>query len=137
MWNRKIFLWTKLALTGETYPAEKHAGIAEADAPISKRNNSLFQGTHVVSGTAKAIVVHIGDETEFGKVSQKLQATAPENDFEHGVRMFGYFLIKLTAILVVAIFAINVFLKRPVLESFMFSLALGSWSYSSIAAGDH
>ncbi len=112
------------ALTGETYPAEKRAGIVDANAPINKRTNSLFQGTHVVSGTVNAIVVHIGNETEFGKVSQRLQAKAPENDFEHGVRMFGYFLVKVTIILVIAIFAINVFLKRPILESFMFSLAL-------------
>lgn len=112
------------ALTGETYPSEKHAGTAAADAPISKRANSLFQGTHVVSGTAKAIIVRVGDETEFGKVSQSLRDKAPETAFEHGVRMFGYFLVELTLVLVIAIFAINVFLKRPMLESFMFSLAL-------------
>ncbi len=112
------------ALTGETYPAEKHAGTVAPDAPISKRDNSLFKGTHVVSGTAKAIVVHVGDETEFGKVSQRLEAKAPETDFECGVRKFGYFLVKLTLVFVIVIFASNVFLKRPILESFMFSLAL-------------
>jgi len=111
-------------LTGETYPVEKHIGIAAAEAPISERGNSLFKGTHVVSGTAKAIVVHIGDDTEFGKVSQRLQAKAPETDFEQGVRKFGLFLVKLTLIFVVTIFVINILLKRPMLESFMFSLAL-------------
>jgi len=111
-------------LTGETYPVEKHVGIAAVGAPISERSNSLFKGTHVVSGTVKAIVVHIGDDTEFGKVSQRLQAKAPETDFEEGVRKFGLFLVKLTFIFVVAIFVINVLLKRPMLESFMFSLAL-------------
>jgi Mg2+-importing ATPase len=112
------------ALTGETFPADKHVGIAKADAPITERDNSLFQGTHVVSGIAKAIVVRVGDDTEFGKVSQSLRNKSPETDFERGVRMFGYLLVELTLILVIAIFAINVFLKRPVLESFMFSLAL-------------
>ncbi len=112
------------ALTGETFPADKHVGIIKAEAPITERDNSLFQGTHVVSGIAKAIVVQVGDDTEFGKVSQRLRNKAPETDFEHGVRMFGYLLVELTLILVIAIFAINVFLKRPVLESFMFSLAL-------------
>jgi Mg2+-importing ATPase len=49
---------------------------------------------------------------------------APETDFEHGIRRFGYFLGEVTLVLVVMIFAINVYLHRPVLESFLFSLAL-------------
>lgn len=121
--SRDLFV-NEAALTGESYPSEKHAGLIEPAAPINKCSNTLFQGTHVVSGIAKAIVVHVGDKTEFGKVSKKLRQKAPESDFEHGIRMFGYFLVELTLILVITIFAINVFLKRPVLDSFMFSLAL-------------
>lgn len=112
------------ALTGETFPASKHAGIVDEKATLSQRDNTLFQGTHVVSGFAKAMVVQVGDQTEFGKVSQRLKTKPPETDFEHGVRMFGYFLVELTLLLVITIFAVNVFLHKPVLESFMFSLAL-------------
>lgn len=112
------------ALTGESFPAEKHAGIVDAIASINKRTNSLFLGTNVVSGSAKALVVHIGNDTEFGKVSQRLGLKPPESDFERGVRLFGNFLIQITLILVIAIFAVNVVLKRTVLESFMFSLAI-------------
>ncbi len=64
-----------------------------ANAPVNKRENSLFKDTHVVSGTVKAIVVHIGDDTELGKVAQRLENKAPETDFERGVRKFGYFLV--------------------------------------------
>ena len=121
--SKDLFI-DEAALTGETFPSEKHAGVVAAEAAISDRSNSLFQGTHVISGMAKAIVVHTGNETEFGKVSQKLEAKAPETDFERGIRLFGYFLVKLTLIFVVVIFITNVLLKRPALESFMFSLAL-------------
>ena len=48
----------------------------------------------------------------------------PETEFEAGLSKFGYFLMEVTLILVVLIFAANVYLKRPVLESFLFSLAL-------------
>jgi Mg2+-importing ATPase len=48
----------------------------------------------------------------------------PETEFEQGVRHFGYFLLEVTLLLVVAIFAINVYLARPVVESLLFSLAL-------------
>ncbi len=81
-------------------------------------------GTHVVSGSAKAVVVLTGKECEFGKVSERLKLRPPETEFEHGVRRFGYFLLEVTLALVIAIFAVNVFLARPVLESFLFSLAL-------------
>ncbi len=111
-------------LTGETYPVEKQPGTLPADTPLAKRSNSLFMGTHVVSGSATAAVVHTAKDTEFGQVSERLRLRAAETEFEHGVRRFGYFLMEVTLVLVVAIFAINVILHRPVLDSFLFSMAL-------------
>lgn len=112
------------ALTGETFPVEKTAGVLPADTPLSKRTNSLFTGTYAVSGTGTALVAETGDETEFGKVSESLRTKPPETDFEHGIRRFGYLLMEVTLLMVISIFAINVYLERPVLESFLFALAL-------------
>jgi Mg2+-importing ATPase len=81
-------------------------------------------GTNVVSGSAKAAVVGTGAKTEFGKVSERLKLRPPETEFERGVRRFGYLLMEVTLVLVVATFAINVYFTRPVLESLLFSLAL-------------
>ena len=111
-------------LTGETYPVEKMAAVLAPETPLAKRTNTLFMGTHVVSGSARAVVVQTGIETEFGRVSERLKLRPPETEFEHGVRRFGYLLMEVTLILVIAIFAINVYLARPVLEAFLFSLAL-------------
>ena len=111
-------------LTGETFPVEKAAGVLPAETPLSQRTNTLFMGTHVVSGTASALVVLTGTATEFGQVSERLRLKAPETEFERGVRRFGYFLMEVTFVLVIAIFAVNAYLARPVLESFLFSLAL-------------
>jgi len=112
------------ALTGETYPMEKSSGVQAADTALSGRANVLFMGTHVVSGSARAVVVHTGVATEFGKVSERLRLRPPETEFEHGIRHFGYFLMEVTLVLIVVIFAVNVYLARPVLDSFLFSLAL-------------
>lgn len=111
-------------LTGETYPVEKSAGVLVKETQLGQRNNTLFMGTHVVSGSAKAVVVCTGTKTEFGKVSEQLKLRPPETEFERGVRRFGYFLMEITLLLVIAIFAINTYLARPVLESLLFSLAL-------------
>ncbi|MDQ7839109.1 MAG: magnesium-translocating P-type ATPase [Thermodesulfobacteriota bacterium] len=121
--SRDLFV-DEATLTGETYPVEKIAGPLPSDTPAGPATNTLFMGTHVVSGTAKAVVVHTGQATEFGKISERLKLRPPETEFERGVRRFGYFLVEITLVLVIAIFAINVYLARPVLDSFLFSLAL-------------
>ncbi|HEY9502639.1 MAG TPA: HAD-IC family P-type ATPase, partial [Pyrinomonadaceae bacterium] len=62
--------------------------------------------------------------TEFGKVSERLRLKPAETEFEHGVRRFGYLLTEVTLILVIVIFGITVYLQRPVIDSFLFALAI-------------
>jgi P-type Mg2+ transporter len=111
-------------LTGETYPVGKSVMVSDVETPLSQRKGVLWMGTHVVSGSGKALVVNTGKQTEFGKISERLQLRPQETEFERGVRRFGYFLMEVTLMLVIAIFAVNVYLQRPVLDSFLFSLAL-------------
>src|SRR6185503_14143172 len=111
-------------MTGETFPVEKSIGVLKAASPLGQRTNSVWMGTHMVSGTGRALVVGTGKSTECGKLSERLKRRPPETDFERGIRQFGYFVMELTVVLVVAIFAVNVYLARPVLEAFLFSLAL-------------
>lgn len=110
--------------TGESLPVEKNKWPSPADAPLSKRNNALFMGSHVASGKARALVVRTGANTELGQISAGLKKMPPETDFEKGIRKFGYMLMEITLILVLIIFAINVLLHKPVLNSLLFSLAL-------------
>lgn len=111
-------------LTGETFPVEKVVAVLPAETALGLRTNALWMGTHVVSGSATALMIRTGKETEFGQVSERLKLRPLETEFERGIRQFGYFLMEVTLVLVVVIFAINVYLARPVLDSFLFSLAL-------------
>lgn len=119
--SRDLFV-DEAALTGETYPVEKRPGAVPADTALAGRSNTLYLGTHVVSGTARTLVVRAGRQTEFGAISDRLKLRPPDTDFERGVRRFGYLLLEVTLLLVVAIFALNVALERPVMDSFLFSL---------------
>jgi Mg2+-importing ATPase len=112
------------ALTGETFPAEKSATVLPADTPLNQRVNTLFMGTHVVSGSARAVVLATGTRTEFGKVSERLALRPPMTEFERGVRRFGFLLMEVTFVMVTIIFLGNILLKRPILDSFLFALAL-------------
>lgn len=112
------------ALTGETYPVEKTPGPLPEGTPLGRRANCLFLGTHVVSGTATAVAIHTGGETEFGRISRRIGRVRPEAEFERGVRRFGYLLMEFTLVLVLIIFAVNVARGRPALDALLFSTAL-------------
>ena len=58
-------------LTGESKPAKKSAEKSSGDAKsIAEIKNAVFSGTFVSSGTAKAIVVGVGDKAETGKLAR-------------------------------------------------------------------
>ena len=121
--SRDLFV-NEAALTGETFPVEKDSKKCAYDVPLSGRANTLFMGTHVVSGKGKAVVVSTALDTEFGKISKRLRLRPAETEFERGIRKFGYLLMEVTLVLVVLIFGCNVIFHKPILDSLLFSLAL-------------
>ncbi len=108
------------ALTGESFPAEKR--VLRGDG--AERSVAVFLGTHVVSGTADAVIVRIGQDTELGHVSRHLQRVRPPTEFDVALQRFGALLVQITLGLVLVIFAVNVGLHRPVLDALLFSVAL-------------
>ncbi len=112
------------ALTGETYPVEKTVGAIPMDSPIPRRTNAVFMGTHVVSGSGSVLVAQTGRATQFGRVSDRLGTAHVATSFEKGMGAFGYLLVRLMIVLVVAIFIVNLVLNRPLIDSALFSLAL-------------
>ena len=79
---RDLFL-NEAVLTGESFPAEKSCGVLlPHSTPLGQRVNSVFLGTSVISGFATAVVVGTGPETEFGKISERLEHKQPETGFE-------------------------------------------------------
>jgi P-type Mg2+ transporter len=113
------------SLTGESIPATKAPRDGALDPTRDDdRDGLLFFDTSVVSGTGRAVITATGTRTTYGEIAQRLAERAPENDFQRGVRTFGFLIFRVTAILVIAVLAINVGLHRPVLESLLFAIAL-------------
>jgi len=111
-------------LTGETYPAEKHTGTVGANASLPGRTNVVFQGTSIRSGTGRAVVVATGTKTAYGQIAGRLSLRPPETGFELGIRQFGQLLTKVMLVLVLAVFAINVFGAKPPVDALLFAIAL-------------
>ena len=111
-------------LTGEAFPVHKEPGVLSRDTATSDRTNCLYLGSHVSSGSATALVVAVGRKTEFGSIEQQVAQRHLPTSFERGVTAYGLLLIKATAVLVIGVFGLNLWLDRSLSESVLFSLAL-------------
>lgn len=112
------------ALTGESFPVEKVSGNLPVATPLGQRTNTIFMGSHVVSGKGIAVVVQTGRSTEFGHIAGELEGRAIPTGFERGVTGYGLLLARTALVLIAVIFVGNLLLARPVVESLLFSLAL-------------
>lgn len=124
LFEAKDLFVNEAMLTGEPYPEEKNLGILPQETILKDRNNTLYKGTHITSGFAKALVVLTGRKTEFGQITEKIKPNKNETEFEKGLKHFGYMLMEIALVLALVIFAINVYYQKPFIDSLLFSLAL-------------
>ena len=122
--SSRDLLVDEAALTGESYPRHKTSPTVAAEAEPKDRSSAVFQGSHVVSGSGAAVVVATGDATEFGRISAHLASAGITTGFERGIAAFGTLLVRVMLVLVGVIFIVNLVLARPVVDAFLFSLAL-------------
>ena len=112
-------------LTGESYPTEKRvAAEGTANVDVAQAANAAFMGTSVVSGSAKLLLCATGNASQLGEISATLRHTPPPAALERGVYEFGILIVRLTVLLVLFVLLVNTFFHRPLLESFLFALAL-------------
>ncbi|MFT3803331.1 MAG: magnesium-translocating P-type ATPase [Burkholderiaceae bacterium] len=112
------------ALTGETFPVVKAPGVCAPDTRLGERANAVFTGTSVRSGTATMLAVRTGEHTEFASIAATIAHGAPQTQFNRGIRRFGYLMTEVMLAIVILVFFANLLLKRPPIDSLLFSLAL-------------
>ena len=113
------------ALTGESLPVDKAAGdLPAGQHTIADASNSVFLGTAVQTGIGTAVIVRTGKDTAFGAIAQRLATRPPETEFGRGIRHFGLMITRVMMLLVLFVLMVNLLLHRPLLESFLFSVAL-------------
>jgi Mg2+-importing ATPase len=120
------FFVNQALLTGEAYPVEKRATPVAAASPNAslQAEDRVFMGSTVVSGTAQVCILATGRDTELGRLSHTLQQPAPLSEFERGTRRFGLLITRWTMALVLGVLLVNTLYHRPLLESFLFAVAL-------------
>ncbi len=111
-------------LTGESTATEKSVDSTAGDVALADANNLAFMGTVVSAGEATAVVYATGASAEFGRIAAGLGEHQPETEFQSGLRRFSYLLLRVALTLTVVIIAINLLLRRPLIDSALFGLAI-------------
>jgi P-type Mg2+ transporter len=107
-------------LTGESYPAEKHARDEGVDSPeVASATNAAFMG-----GSARLMVCGTGLATQLGQISSSLRRAPPPSALDQGAHRFGMLIVHFTGALVLFVLLINLLFHRPWLQSFLFAVAL-------------
>ncbi|MEG0793795.1 MAG: magnesium-translocating P-type ATPase [Lachnospiraceae bacterium] len=112
-------------LTGESDPLEKLT-LSESSSlknPLDCRNLA-FMGSNVISGSAIAIVIGVGDNTLFGEIAQDITEKKPQTSFEKGVNSVSWVLIRFMLVMVPIVLFLNGFTKGDWLDAFLFALSV-------------
>ena len=113
------------ALTGESDPIEKIPVVCEQEYDsITDYPNIAFMGSNVISGSATAVVVAVGDDTLFGSMAVSVAGEAVETNFTKGVNAVSWVLIRFMLVMVPVVFFINGLTKGDWLEAFLFAISV-------------
>ncbi|MDR6880306.1 calcium-translocating P-type ATPase, SERCA-type [Bacillus sp. 3255] len=114
------------ALTGESVPVGKLTSVIPHDeVPLGDQRNIGFMGTMVSQGTAKAVVVRIGMDTEMGKIADLIQNTeSMETPLQHRLEQLGKILIIVAIALTVLVVVAGIMHGQPPYAMFLAGVSL-------------
>ena len=127
------------ALTGESVPVNKIVDIlmcqdSKDDITLGDRKNMLYNGSTIVYGRGKAVVVACGMDTEMGRIADALNQSEKElTPLQKKMAELSNFLTKLVIIICVVVFAVGVIEKLILAEKFSLAL-LGSTALDTFIA---
>ncbi|MCI8641578.1 MAG: magnesium-translocating P-type ATPase [Clostridia bacterium] len=90
---------------------------------ITDLDTICFMGTNVISGSAKAIVIKIADNTYLGKIAHTLNSGKPQTAFQKGVQNVSKLLIKFMLVMIPIVFILTAW-KHETLTAFTFAVAI-------------
>lgn len=114
------------SLTGESDNIKKTVELEnnqeELDS-ISDFDNICFMGTNIISGSAKGVVIKVGDSTYFGKIANTVTSGKEKTAFQKGIESISKLLIKIMIFMIPIVFLINVE-KHDIILAFTFAVAI-------------
>ncbi|MBW3013312.1 calcium-transporting P-type ATPase, PMR1-type [Candidatus Woesearchaeota archaeon] len=113
------------ALTGESLPVDKKAGVVKQGTAVADRSNMVFNGTIITRGHGRAIVVSTGMSSEIGKIAGMIQKEeSPKTPLQMKLAHFGKVLGGVVLAVCVFIFLAGIFRGYDVLTMFLAAVSL-------------
>lgn len=122
--DAKDLFVSQASLTGESEPIEKIPMVNETRDAITDYSNIAFMGSNVLSGSASAVVVTVGDHTLFGSMASEVAHEAVETSFSKGVNAVSWVLIRFMLVMVPLVFVANGITKGDWLSAFLFGISI-------------
>lgn len=122
--DAKDLFVSQASLTGESEPIEKIPMVNETRDAITDYTNIAFMGSNVLSGSASAVVVTVGDHTLFGSMASEVAHEAVETSFSKGVNAVSWVLIRCMLVMVPLVFVANGITKGDWLSAFLFGISI-------------
>jgi P-type Mg2+ transporter len=93
---------TQALLTGESIPVEKNVRFTVPGSDyrfdLLDNENICLDGTSVVTGSGRALVISTGDKTYMASIAKDLAKKRPLNVMQVGVRKVSYLLLLFMAV---------------------------------------
>jgi Mg2+-importing ATPase len=124
LYAKDLFI-SQAALTGESSSVEKtDRTCSQTYDAITEYPNLAFMGSNVISGTAKGVVIAVGDSTLFGDMAKTVGEKPVQTSFEKGVNSVSWLLIRFMLIMVPIVLFINGFTKGTWMEATLFAISV-------------
>ncbi len=122
--SKDLFI-SQSSLTGESEPVEKISDsiVTDCKNPLDL-HNLAFMGSNVISGSAKAIAINVGNDTIFGSIAKNLSSKKANTSFEKGINSVSWVLIRLMLVMVPIVLFMNGFTKGDWMEAFLFAVSV-------------
>jgi Mg2+-importing ATPase len=122
--SAKDFFINQSSLTGESLPVEKNSEPDARTKEALELTNAAFQGSTVLSGTARGLVVNTGDATVLGRISRNITKVKAATAFDKGVQSFVWLMVRFMIIMVLTTFLIVGITKHNWIEALLFALSV-------------
>lgn len=113
------------SLTGEWLAVNKHAETILIGAPFVEKTNMAWKGTYIASGHGVGVVVAIGDQTEVGKIAEKLSTiTDSKTPLQREMLRVSNIMLGIIGVLVMCIFILGILSGGTFEEMFLMAIAI-------------
>ena len=128
LFESRDFFVQQSGLTGESDAVEKLAlnkATGQNVDSLLEAESLAFMGTNVISGSATAMVLAVGDDTMMGAIEQTLNTYDEPTSFEREMNSISWLLIRLMLVMVPIVFFANGLTDGDWLEAGVFALSVG------------